>query len=45
MRSDNAAVSHASIAYRSNFMSDGALKKWNVHQPETKNISGKHVEK
>ena len=49
MRSDNAAVS-ASIADRSNFMSDckqmqARLKKWKAHQPETKEISGKHVAK
>ena len=45
MRSDTAAVS-GSIADRSNFMSDCKqmqvrLKKWNVHQPGTKEISGK----
>ena len=49
MRSDNAVVS-GSIADRSSFMSDCKqmqvrLKKWKVHQPGTKEISGKHVTK
>ena len=49
MLSDNAGVS-GSIADRSNFMSDCkqmqvGLKKWKVHQPGTKKISGKHVAK
>ena len=43
MPSDNAAVS-GSIADRSNFMSKCRCvkKKWKVHQPGTKEISGKH---
>ena len=49
MRSDNAAVS-GSIADCSNFMSvckqmQVRLKKRKVHQPGTKEISGKHVAK